>query len=121
MKRIVIDVDNTLTMDSKESDYRNAIPNRRVINKLRKYANDGFEIVVFTARNMKTFSGEIGKINVFTLPVLMEWLDHHDVPYDEIIMGKPWCGNDGFYVDDKAIRPAEFLTLSHNQIKEIIQ
>ena len=35
-------------------------------------------------------------------------------------MGKPWCGFDGFYVDDKAVRPNEFKELSYEKIKELI-
>lgn len=43
------------------------------------------------------------------------------MPYDEIIIGKPWCGYDGFYVDDKAIRPSEFISLNYEQIKELLK
>ena len=35
-------------------------------------------------------------------------------------MGKPWCGHEGFYVDDKAIRPSEFLALSRAEITELL-
>ena len=45
---------------------------------------------------MQTFSGNIGQINAKILPTILEWLDKHNVPYDEIIVGKPWCGNDGY-------------------------
>ena len=70
---------------------------------------------------MRTFEGNIGKINVHTLPIVIEWLKKHDVPYDEIIMGKPWCGFDGFYVDDKAIRPNEFAELSYEEIVALVK
>ena len=43
----------------------------------------------------------------------------HTVPYDEIIIGKPGVV-DGFYVDDKAIRPNEFLNLTYKQIKKLV-
>ena len=69
---------------------------------------------------MQTFSGNIGQINAKTLPTILEWLDNHNVPYDEIIVGKPWCGNDGFYVDDRAIRPNEFISLNYNEIKDLL-
>ena len=29
--------------------------------------------------------------------------------YDEVIYGKPWPGPEGFYIDDRAIRPKEFI------------
>lgn len=55
------------------------------------------------------------------MPTIITWLQKHDVPYDEIIIGKPWCGYDGFYVDDKAIRPSEFISLNYEQIKELLK
>ncbi|GGI75326.1 hypothetical protein GCM10007973_10210 [Polymorphobacter multimanifer] len=69
---------------------------------------------------MRTFAGSVGKINVHTVPVIVSWLDRHDVPCDELIVGKPWCGEDGFYVDDKAIRPAEFVALSLAEIHALV-
>ena len=56
-----------------------------------------------------------------TLPVIIDWLDKHNVPYDEIYVGKPWCGFEGFYVDDKAIRPSEFVNLSYSEIMELLE
>ena len=120
MKRLVVDVDNTLTLGS-GGDYANAPPNVECINRLADYQKQGFEIVLFTSRNMRTYEGNIGKINANTLPVLLDWLAKHDVPFDEILVGKPWCGFDGFYVDDRAIRPSEFVNLSYEQILELIE
>jgi len=70
---------------------------------------------------MRTYQGAVGKINANTLPVILEWLKKHDVPYDEIYVGKPWCGTEGFYVDDRAIRPREFVTLSLAEINALIE
>ncbi|HGX0587059.1 TPA: capsular biosynthesis protein, partial [Escherichia coli] len=39
--------------------------------------------------------------------------------YDEVIVGKPWCGNKGFYVDDRALRPSEFARLNLQEINEL--
>jgi capsule biosynthesis phosphatase len=69
---------------------------------------------------MRTYEGNVGKINIHTLPVITKWLTEHDVPFDEILVGKPWCGNEGFYVDDKALRPDEFTRLSFEEISELL-
>lgn len=119
MKKIVIDLDGTLTIDS-DLPYEAKKPNTQVIEQLKKYANEGFYIVVQTARSMRTYEGNVGKINIHTLPKVIDWLKAHEVPYDEIVVGKPWCGFDGFYVDDKAIRPSEFAKLTHKQILELL-
>ncbi|WP_318478313.1 HAD-IIIC family phosphatase [Photobacterium leiognathi] len=120
MKRLIIDLDGTLTQ-ADTSDYKNVKPYYEVIEKLHKYKNDGFEIVICTARNMRTYKNNVGKINIFTLPTIIEWLDRYEVPYDEIIVGKPWCGREGFYVDDRAIRPSEFTSLSLEEINKLIE
>jgi capsule biosynthesis phosphatase len=54
------------------------------------------------------------------LPIIIEWLDKHDIPYDEILVGKPWCGNEGFYVDDRAVRPSEFAAMSFKEVTELL-
>jgi len=120
MKRIVVDVDNTLTIADSSVSYADVRPNLDVISKLRVYNENGFEIVLSTSRNMRSFNCNTGKINAITLPVLIEWLRAHDVPYDEIWIGKPWCGTEGFYVDDRAIRPNELVELEYDQILNLI-
>ena len=119
MKRIVIDLDGTITAHE-TSDYENVAPNPGVIDALRGYQDQGFEIVIFSSRNMRTYEGEVGKINIHTLPVIMEWLKRHDVPHDQVIVGKPWCGFEGFYVDDKTVRPSEFASMSYDEIKTLL-
>ena len=69
---------------------------------------------------MRTYNGDVSKINKNTLPILLEWLKENEVEYDGIIMGKPWCGDGGFYVDDKSIRPDEFINLDEAQIQKLI-
>jgi capsule biosynthesis phosphatase len=120
MKRLVFDLDGTLTHDDKDVGYAERRPNLAVVEKLRAYRADGFEIVICSARNMQTYAGQIGKINANTLPVILEWLDRHGIPYDELHIGKPWCGEEGFYVDDRAVRPSEFLALDHKDLQALL-
>jgi len=120
MKRLIVDLDGTLTQ-ANTSDYANVLPRLDVIEQLRSYHSQGFEIVISTARNMRTHKGNVGKINIHTLPTIIAWLDQHQVPYDEIIVGKPWCGHEGFYIDDRAIRPSEFARLSPIQINQLLE
>ncbi len=119
MKNLVVDLDGTITQ-ADSSDYVNATPNKAVINRLKEYKAKGFNITIATSRNMRTHKGNIGKINIHTLPIIIEWLDKHGVPYDEIIVGKPWCGFEGFYIDDKSIRPSEFISMDYKQINEML-
>lgn len=119
MKRLIMDLDDTICT-TESGDYVNSIPNREVIDKLHFYKSIGFDIVISTSRNMRTHEGNIGKITAQTLPVIIAWLSRNNVPYDEIYVGKPWCGREGFYVDDRAIRPDEFTSLTYKEIRELI-
>lgn len=120
MKVIVIDLDGTLTHDEPSVSYSNRRPREDVIAKLRLFRSEGYRVIINTARNMRTHKGNIGLINVHTLPGILEWLAANDVPFDEVIVGKPWCGVEGFYVDDRAIRPDEFVELDLPAIQRLI-
>lgn len=119
-KRVVMDIDGVLAKKG-DDDYINKDIDDEVLRQLQRYDEQGFYIILQTARNMRTHKGRIGKINAETAPVLLEWLDDMDIPYDEIHYGKPWCGYDGFYVDDKAIRPSEFISMDHEEIRAMLE
>ena len=88
-------------------------------DKLRYYKENGAKIVLFTSRNMNSYNGNIGVINKETAKILLEWLDKWDIPYDELIYGKPWPGHKGFYVDDRTVRPDEFLNCTVDELDDI--
>ena len=119
MKRIIMDLDDTICQ-TENGDYINSKPVPEVIEKMHEYKRLGFEIAINTSRNMRTYQGNTGKITANTLPIILKWLAQHNVPYDEIYVGKPWCGMEGFYVDDRSIRPDEFVNLSFEEIKNLM-
>lgn len=119
MKRLVFDLDGTIC-NAINGDYANAMPISGVIDKIKAYKKLGFEISIYTSRNMKTYNNSIGKISAFTLPIILKWLADHDVPYDEVTIGKPWCGVQGFYIDDRAIRPNEFINYDYTEILKLV-
>jgi len=84
-----------------------------MIAKLCEYQEQGFYVILFSPRNMNTFDANVGRVAAVTGRQMMEWLDHHNIPYDELHLGQPWLGLVCFYVDDKAIRPEEFLKMSY--------
>ncbi|MEB6389666.1 HAD family hydrolase [Kluyvera ascorbata] len=102
MKKLIVDIDMTLTKGKGTIGYEDAIVNEELVIRLKEYKEQGFTIVLNTSRNMNSYNNNIGLINKNTLPTIISWLEKNDIPYDEIYVGKPWCGHDGFYVDDKA-------------------
>lgn len=120
-KRIVFDIDGVLAKKDPDLEYEEREPHTEIVDILREYDNQGYYIILYTARNMNTHEGRIGKINADTAKTLLSWLDEHDIPHDEIYYGKPWCGHEGFYVDDKAIRPSELLKKSLDEIRSLLE
>ncbi len=119
MKRLIIDIDETISR-TEEGRYSEARLIAPIVDKIRQYKAEGFEIVFHSSRNMRTYGGNVGQINIHTLPGIVEWLKRHDIHFDEVYVGKPWCGFDGFYVDDKAVRPDEFARLSYDEVQALL-
>jgi capsule biosynthesis phosphatase len=118
---IVMDVDGTLcAIKRPDQSYADVTPNEAVVARLREYRELGFYVILATSRNMNSYDGNIGLITAKTAKTLLAWLDRHEIPYDELHVGKPWGGKGGFYVDDKAIRPDEFTRLSYEEILRIV-
>ena len=116
----VFDIDGTLCpVKKKEERYEDLVPFSDMLDKLRYYKENGARIILYTSRNMNSYSGNIGLINKYTAAVLTEWLKKWDIPYDEIVYGKVWPGHKGFYVDDRTIRPDEFLKYSLDELEDI--
>ncbi|MEN5196991.1 HAD-IIIC family phosphatase [Sphingobacterium faecium] len=119
---IVLDIDGTLCTTKEESQsYSDVKPDKAVVRKLLEYREKGFYIILFTSRQMRTYNGNIGKINANTAKVLFKWLEDNKIPHDEVHFAKPWCGHNGFYVDDKAIRPNEFVEKTYNEILQLLK
>ena len=79
MKRLIVDLDGTLCLGS--GDYSSAIPCISTVQRLKHYKSLGFQIVLFTSRNMRTYGGNIGLINKHTLPIIIAWLDKYNIEF----------------------------------------
>lgn len=118
----VFDIDGTICpVKNANENYEDIVPYKDVIEKLREYHNDGAYIILYTSRNMNSYKGNIGLINANTAKILLQWLEKWEIPYDEIIYGKPWPGHFGFYVDDRAIRPDEFMKYNPEELDAICE
>jgi len=120
-RAIVFDIDGTICPKRDVNQpYDDVVPHFEILKRLRQYREQGFYIILATSRNMNTYDGNVGLIVARTAKQLMHWLDDHGVPYDELHVGKPWAGKGGFYVDDKSIRPDEFMRLSYEEILQLV-
>lgn len=116
----VFDIDGTLCpLKKKDENYKDLVPYPAMIEKLRYYQEHGAKIILYTSRNMNSYQSNIGLINKHTAVILTEWLKKWEIPYDEIVYGKIWPGHQGFYVDDRTVRPDEFLKYTPEQLEQI--
>ncbi len=106
--KLIIDLDSTITVDDKSLDYPIKPVNTTGTGN-HDESNKKFDITIFTARNMKSFNGDLQKIHEHTKPIALKWLAENSIPYNDIIFGKPYCGEEGHYVDDKNISVEEFI------------
>lgn len=117
---LIFDVDGTLCpIKGEEEKYEDLIPDSEMVEKLKYYKENGAKIVLFSSRNMKTYGGNLGLINANTAIIMTEWLKKWKIPYDEILYGKPWPGHRGLYIDDRSVRPDEFLNHTFEELEEI--
>lgn len=103
-KTIVVDIDDTISF-TYNRDFDNSVPNQQVIDKINKLYDEGWKIILFTARggkSCKTLEQKEAKYRELT----ERWLKRHNVKYNELMFGKP---NADYYVDDKNISIDEFL------------
>ena len=107
----ILDVDGTICqaqqLEDGSYDYPNATPFPRVIERINELHEAGSTIILFTARGMRTYEGNIEAIYENVAPVLDEWLRKYNVRFDRLIMGKPW-GENVFYVDDRGLSLKSF-------------
>jgi capsule biosynthesis phosphatase len=117
---LIFDVDGTLCpIKNKDEKYEDLIPDEEMVNKLKEYKKEGAKIVLFSSRNMNSYNGNLGLINANTAVIMQEWLKKWNIPYDEILFGKPWPGHRGLYIDDRSVRPDEFLEHSFEELEQI--
>lgn len=100
--RICLDIDGTVCeLKSYIGSYEKVLPLPGVADFIRKKREEGHEIILYTARHMKTCSGNQGKVLARQGMTLFEWLRKHEIEYDEIYFGKPQAD---VYIDDNAIK-----------------
>ena len=99
--RICFDFDNTLvSYPVVTADYTSVKPIEENIDFVRFLKRLGCTIIIYTARRMKTHSGNVGKIIQDVGKITIDTLDEFEIPYDELYFGKPYAHA---YIDDLVI------------------
>lgn len=99
--RVCFDVDGVLAKNDPRVPYREREPYSFVREQLTKLRDMGVTIVIQTARHMRKTGGNQASARDCGLAELVDWLDKHNLPYDEVYMGK---ASARLYADDRGVR-----------------
>ena len=105
--RIFVDLDHTLCFPDESfgqhrDKYRFAVPNSEIIQRVNAWHRLGHNIVIYTARRMKTHNGDVELVEEEVGQLTRNWLAEHGVSYDELMFGKPYYD---MLIDDKTCLP----------------
>ena len=99
LKVICFDIDNVICK-TKTKDYSKSVPIKKNIKVINEAYKNGFNIILYTARYMGRYNGNVSKvkkhIKSFTLNQLEKW----GVKYHKIYFGKP---SFDLLIDDKSL------------------
>lgn len=97
---LIYDLDKTLcTKKQKGEKYSDVKPIQPMIDQLNDFYDQGYEIIISTARNMVTQNNDVSKVVQNVGMVTMQWLKKHKVKYHGLQFGKSY-GH--LYIDDKS-------------------
>jgi len=110
---IICDLDDTISV-SITHDWQNAKPNEQLINKINRLYDEGWQIIILTARGQVSCQGDVEKADKKYRKKIETWLKRHHVKYHKLSFHK-YLGSG--YVDDKSLTPDEFVNLDVKEIK----
>ncbi len=100
--RICIDLDGVICQLKKgDEKYEELMPVEGAVSKIQSLKDAGNYIIIYTARRMKTHKANVAKVTADIGKITLDWLETHNVPYNEVMFGKPWAD---IYIDDNAFR-----------------
>ena len=108
--RICIDIDGVLCQLKKHEgeSYKDLPPVPGAVEKVNALKCEGHYIILYTARRMRSYESNVGKVLADIAMLTLDWLSRHSIPYDELYFGKPWAD---VYIDDNAFRFTEWALI----------
>ena len=97
-KTLCFDLDNVICT-TKNNNYHNSRPKKKVINFINQLYSEGYTIKIFTARFMGRNKDNISKAKKQAAKITLHQLKKWQVNYDKLIFGKP---SFDIYIDDKS-------------------
>lgn len=115
LKTIAFDLDDVICYRSKEYEhlgpdkYDYCEPDQHVIDLVNSLYEEGNKIVIYTARGMSQYKGNVALIYSELYSKTIQQLDAWGLKYDQLVMGKIHYD---LLIDDKALNSSE-MTLQN--------
>ena len=113
MSKICFDIDGVVCGLEKNNDYKKSKPIKKNIKFINKLFDEGYYIILFTARYMGRNNDNIKKAKKIGYKSTLKQLKSWKVKFHKLIFGKP---SYDFIIDDKAIFFKKKWTTELNKI-----
>ena len=116
---LVVDLDKTLcTKKLPDESYADVKPICDMIDAVNTLHKNGSEVIIESARNMLTQSNNEAKVIKNIGLTTLKWLNDNNVEYkDKYGVSDVYKPIGSCYIDDKALRPKEFLSI-YNSLED---
>ena len=110
-RKLLVNLDVTLCATAVTGHgYLDHAPLPAVVAQLARFRAAGYQITLFTSRQMGTYAGQLATVNRYSAQATVKWLRRYRVPYDRLLFGRPWAVRDATVVDGRDVTAADFLT-----------
>lgn len=97
---LIYDLDETLCTKKQPGEtYADVKPIQPMIDQLNRFYDEGYEIIISSARNMVTQNNDVSKVIQNVGLDTLQWLEKHKVKYHGLQFGKKYGL---MYIDDKS-------------------
>ena len=100
IKTICFDIDNVICKTNTKRNYSKSIPIKKNIKIINEAYNNGFSIILYTARYMGRCKGDITKVKKQIKPLTLKQLKNWGVKYHKVYFGKR---SFDLFIDDKSL------------------
>ena len=100
LKIICFDIDNVICKTNTTKNYSKSVPIKKNIKVINEAYNNGFNIILYTARYMGRYNGNVSKVKKHIKPFTLKQLKKWGVKYHKIYFGKP---SFDLFIDDKSL------------------
>lgn len=112
MKRIIVDFDGTLALGV-SPNIEDLKPNTQLIEKLNKWGNAGYEIIVETARGQLSCGGDVILAGLKYRKIIERLLIKWGLYFDKLSFNKKLAD---IYIDDRSMQPLKFITMEEPKV-----